>query len=106
MKNEAMNDKDIDNKAGEALDRSVDALDARVLSRLNQARHTALEQRRSGVHDWLLPATFAAIAVFAVVLVSDPLTRTVENTDVLVSNDDLELIEDIEFMTWLAEQQG
>ena len=100
-----MNEEDINARASKALDESVEALDASVLSRLNQARHAALEQRRSSTRVWWLPAVFASLAVVAVLLINDPLTSPITDTDVIVNNDDLELIEDMEFMTWLAEQQ-
>ena len=100
-----MNEEDINARASKALDESVEALDASVLSRLNQVRHAALEQRRSSPRVWWLPAVFASLAVVAVLLINDPLTSPITDTDVIVNNDDLELIEDMEFMTWLAEQQ-
>jgi hypothetical protein len=92
-------------------DDSVDALDAATLSRLNRGRQRALAElggvRRHGA--WLrwLPATgVAAAALLAVMLTVDPGTAVpddpVSASDFgMLLEDDLEMIEDLEFYSWL-----
>ena len=63
---------DFEQRTREALEASVEHLDARVCSRLTQARHAALDelQRRARRPAWLFApaAALAAAAVMAVVL--------------------------------------
>ncbi len=90
------------------LDDSVETLDARTLSRLNVARHRALETRVSSRrHSWMLPAVFASL--FVVLSASWLLnTQQAAQTDdqFIASTDDIELIDDLEFVSWLAEQDA
>jgi hypothetical protein len=59
---------------GELLERSADALPARIRSRLSQARHAALEHRGESWVPWRswLPAGAAAAAVLAVLMLQGP----------------------------------
>ncbi len=90
------------------LDDSVETLDARTLSRLNVARHRALETRASSRrHSWMLPTVFASL--FVVLSASWLLnTQQVSPTDdqFIASSEDIELIDDLEFVSWLAEQDA
>ncbi len=102
------------------LDDSVDSLDGATLSRLNQARQKALDCRSMGSHrsNFFLAtgrgavfASFAVAAVVAVVLTvapqtpqtDQPLAQQYEDIEMLVSEADFDLLEDLEFVSWLVE---
>ena len=103
--------------AGDLLRRSADELDATTRSRLNRARRLALAGLRpAGVRrGWLMPA-FGSAAV-ALVIVSVWLGRGVDpvpapeqtaanplvaqDLDVLLADENLEMMEDLEFYAWL-----
>ena len=107
----------VERKTKALFDDSVARTDAATQSRLNQARQRAMAELDTGRHwsgSWL-PAGVAAAA--AVVLVAVMLGRTPDvgseleatvttDTDLqmLLTTDDLELIEELEFYAWLDEQ--
>jgi hypothetical protein len=91
-------------------DESVDGLDGATLSRLNQGRQRALaELDRAAAHGrWLrwVPVTGVAVAALVAVMVvnqpgriDEPLTAT--DFEMLIEHEELELLEDLEFYTWL-----
>jgi hypothetical protein len=105
------------------LEDSVSRVDGRVRSRLNQARHAALDampsKRRSFLQrEWLtLSGTVAAAALLAVVLwtrtpdtalpiVADATQTSFDDLDLLADADALDLIEedDDAFLEWAAAQ--
>jgi hypothetical protein len=107
------------------LEESVRRLDARTRSRLNQARHKALESMSTRRRAWWRPATLmpAAGAVAAAVLVAfvlwphapqsfappvalDAQHAGVEDMDLLTDNDSIDLMEgwDGSFYEWAAAQ--
>ncbi len=96
------------------LDDSVDALDAATLSRLNQARQKALDTRRSNLFsDNRIGVVFASFAVAAIVVLlwtTTPqqkpveLAQQYEDIDMLTADADFELLEDLEFVSWLLEE--
>lgn len=96
------------------LDDSVDALDAATLSRLNQARQKALDAPRSslffGNRTGLVFASFAVAAIVALLWTATPsqppetLAQQYEDIDMLTADADLELLEDLEFVSWLLEE--
>lgn len=98
-------------------DESVESLDARRLSQLNQARHRALDELEHGKRGvpWVrvLPAAgVAAAAALAIVIVFDsnetaieiPVAPVTAETDfeLLLNEDSLEMLEDLEFYSWLT----
>lgn len=104
-------------RAKQAFDESVESLDAATLSRLNRSRHAALE-RGAGSHALLRPvpvlaASGAALAVIAAVfLVGNPAVTpegglpdmepdVVADTEILLQGEDFEMLEDLEFYSWL-----
>ena len=97
----------------EELDKSVDTLDAHTLSRLNQARHKALEQptRTRWRSNWLLPvAATAAVAVLAFSLLTvnsttDP-DLLLEDLELLSSAEDMDFYGELEFYEWLDQYAG
>lgn len=89
---------------------SVERLDAATLSRLNQGRHRALaELEATGVHrHWMrwAPVTgAAAAAVIAVMVMNGPApsddAMTVTDFEMLLEEDSLEILDDLEFYSWL-----
>jgi hypothetical protein len=120
-----MNDDPLISAARRALDDSLHTLDAHHLSRLNQARHRALqrlEQPRS-LLSWLgvplagrwLPGGVAlasvALLTFALVQPATPpappelAQDSAGAFEALALHDDLELLHDLDFYEWLALQK-
>ncbi len=103
-------------RARALLDDSADNLDAATLSRLNRARQAALAARRKGPGRWAWGAAFAgaAAAVFAVAIAlhrqglppaSTPAASLQPaDIDVLTSDDDLDLADNLDFYAWLEKQ--
>ncbi len=99
------------------LDESVESLDAVTLSRLNQARQKALNSRRETKFTSRLltapgAAIFAGFALLAVITMlwtntpqqttPQPLAQSYEDIQMLTSETDLELLQDLEFVSWLV----
>ncbi len=94
-------------RLGRSLDDSVDNLDAATLSRLNQARQQALETRSQQRTNWLMATAFASVLlVVGSVMLSNTTTHTPDEAAYIADIDDLELIDDLEFVSWLAEQDN
>jgi hypothetical protein len=103
-------------RAKALLDDSADNLDAATLSRLNRARQAALATRRKGPSRWAWSAALAgaAAAVFALAIglnqragapPSTPVSSLqAGDIDVLTSDDDLDLAENLDFYAWLEKQ--
>jgi len=111
------------------LDESADALDAATLSRLNQARQKALQSAqhsqqqstRRSIMAFKMPATVAAsvsIALFGSWLMlsqtlltdtdkpaQDQLAYADVDINMLASGTELELLEQLEFVSWLVVQE-
>ena len=114
-----MNDENDDRlvqRAKTLFDDSVGELDAERLSKLNQARQRALEEldRGPAFGSWkrLLPAGGVAAAVVLaalIVLRTDevaidvPMAPTAAETDfeLLIDEDSFEMLEDLEFYSWM-----
>ncbi len=104
-------DERFENKAKELFDDSVERLDAATLSQLNQRRQAALAEASnegSRIHwgRWLPVAGVTAAAVVAVVMMQsppivEPDLDEATDFEILLSDDNLEMIEDLEFYTWL-----
>ena len=103
-----------ENKAKSLLDESLDDISPDISRRLQQARYAALEKAKPRSFWSFYPQ--ALTALFAVAVVSGSLifnfnednlinTDLATETDIemLTSNEGLELMEDLEFMQWLAE---
>jgi hypothetical protein len=107
---------DIEARARELFDQSVERIDAPTQSRLTQARHAALaELERPAVRggSWLPAGALAAATVFAVALWTGPgtgvgpqpvlATAPAEDLELLTLGDDLDMLgEDAEFYVWAA----
>ena len=113
-----MNDEELLKKTREALDESVESIDASTLSQLNQARQHALQSKKSSrsfVTTWL-PTSVVAAFVIAITVNMMPgfqisneqkeLTeQAFDDIDIIASSTELDLLEDLEFVSWLIEEQ-
>ena len=114
-----MNDKhdtDVDKviqKTVNALDESIEHLDAPTLSRLNQARHQALaatEKPRLFNSQWIKAGAFAILLVTVInglLFLSTPKTQHMHTDDfeLVVVNDDFELLQNLDFVAWMIEEE-
>jgi len=91
-------------------DETVEQLDAATLSRLNRARHEALAEMHQPTRQWSrwVPATGVAAAALVAVMVmqnpaglDEPLPAAVADMEILLGEDSLEMLEDLEFYSWL-----
>lgn len=110
----AMNDQELAKQAKAMFDESVDSLDAATLSRLNQGRQKALAEldrtRSYGQWSRWVPATgVAAAAIVAVVVWQGnpadnpaPAPNAMTDFEIMLSEDSLEMIEDLEFYSWMG----
>lgn len=108
----------IEERSRELFDASVERLDARTRSRLNQARQRALEEVKKGStrRYWLgVPlGGLAAAALIALVLIrgggesgvpqQESGNLPLDDFDIVADADSFEMIQDVEFYSWLAEQ--
>jgi hypothetical protein len=98
---------------------SVESLDGRTQSKLTQARHAALEElnptrSRAWGRGWAALAGVTAATVMAVWIgyanLGSPASETSElpldDFDIVAEAPNLELLEDVEFYAWIAEQPG
>ena len=111
-------DREFEERAKRLFDESVAALDGGTRSKLTQARYRALEElkpRRQPM--WtraLVPAGAAAVvATLTVMLWQGPLSpvddesfnvAAVTDLEILLSEEELDMIEELEFYAWLEEQ--
>jgi hypothetical protein len=93
-------------------DESVDQLDAATLSKLNRRRHEALSELHSHRLRWMrwAPAAGVAAALVVAVMLALPQTQIdsglpVTDMDILLSEDSIEMLEDLEFYAWLDMQE-
>ncbi len=103
-------------QAKELFDISVARLDAATLSRLNKARHQALAElqqtRRIGQWARWMPVTGVAAAALVTVIVlqgpgvegPEPPATTVTDFEILLGEDSLEMLEELEFYSWIDPQ--
>ena len=108
-----MDERDLEVQAKALFDDSVERLDAATLSRLNQGRQKALEEvRATGPAGqwarWVPAGGLAAAAVVAVVVWQGapvehvaPEAGAVTDFEILLSEDSLDMLEDLEFYSWM-----
>jgi polysaccharide pyruvyl transferase WcaK-like protein len=116
MKNGQQNkvDRLLRQTAIDSLDSSIEHLDAGTLSHLNQARHKALSHaRRQRLLDsqWLKAGAFALllVTIFNGWLFMSDTGMEQMNTDdfeLIVANEDYELIQELDFVTWMIEEEN
>jgi len=105
----------------ELLEQSTEQLDGRIRSRLTQARSAAVEEARKSRMGlawrmWVPAGALAGAAALAVFLWSGtphaPGTPTLavhgslDDLDIMVTNESFELLEDLEFYQWVAASDG
>ena len=91
------------------LDEGNAHLDARVRSRLTQARHAALAQADSRPNLWLrqwAPAAGIAAAAVLAVLVwptprEQPPDEALNDLEIVLAGENLDLLEDLDFYEWV-----
>ncbi len=106
-------DQELATRAKQTFDDSVDGLDAATLSRLNRSRQAALAELEAPNRAWLrwMPATgLAAAVLMAVVMMSGPAETDVisapsSDFEILLSEENIEMLEDLEFYSWLETQE-
>jgi hypothetical protein len=114
-------DSELEQRAKQLFDASVENLDGRTRARLAQARNRALERatgshraaRAFGARNWLATAgVLAAVALVAVLVaqrtvVEDPGVEmaALDDLELLLGEDELEMLEELEFYAWLEEQE-
>ena len=108
-----MDEDKLGTQAKELFDESVERLDAATLSKLNRSRQEALAEldktKPIGQWAWWVPATgVAAAAVVAVVVLQGdptqdvgPAANTMTDFEILLSEDSLEMLEELEFYSWI-----
>lgn len=109
----------LEQRSRELFEDSVNRLDARTRSRLNQARQMALNELNKGAtrRYWLAAPLggLAAAVLVAVLLVNGretisphqgSATLPFDDFDIVADADSLELLQDVEFYSWLAEAGG
>jgi len=109
-----MNEDEFLQKSRQLLDESAQQLDAHTLSRLNQARQRAIDSRlHSRRFGLAIPATATAVVTIAVVsgwlwMPHSPVPQqpqiAMEDMEIISSDTELELLEDLDFIAWLAEE--
>ena len=113
-----MNEQELQDKLRAALDERAQGLDGATLSRLRQARARALEQPAApwwqlSTPQWLGAAgSMAAVALVAVLVGRTPLPEPaaplevpLNHLEIATLEEELELIEDIDFYQWLDSQE-
>ena len=97
-------------RSRQALDQSLEDLDAATISLLNQIRHTAQAETSARRWHWWLPVSSLATACAILVAINlSPRTPTkptqVESSlgdlELLASSENLEMLEELEFYAWL-----
>jgi hypothetical protein len=108
-----MDERDLEVQAKALFDDSVERLDAATLSQLNQGRQKAREEVRAAGPAgqwarWVPAGGVAAAAVLAVVVWqgvpvehSAPAANSVADFEIMLSEDSLDMLEDLEFYSWI-----
>ena len=109
----------LEQRSRELFEDSVGRLDARTRSRLNQARQQALSELNKGASRryWMTAPLggLAAAVVIAVVMMTgreavvpgrESAALPLDDFDIVADADNLELLQDVEFYSWMAEATG
>lgn len=102
-------------KAKTTFDESVERLDGAALSRLNQARHAALEnlenaEANANWRRWVPAGGVAAIALVSVLVLRGPEVDNIPDEaaadfEILLEGESLEMFQDLEFYSWIDEAE-
>jgi hypothetical protein len=109
----------LEQRSRELFEDSVDRLDARTRSRLNQARQLALGELNKGRarRYWIRAPLggLAAAALLAMVLMNNQettvppqegATLTFDDFDIVADSDSFEMLNEVEFYSWLANESA
>jgi type VI protein secretion system component VasF len=107
------NDASLLNQVVDVLDQSIEHLDGRTLSRLNQARNHALAtpaRPRLINAAWLKAGALAVIILglingWMMFTTSELQSLTTDDFELIMVNDDFELMRDLDFFAWMIEQE-
>jgi hypothetical protein len=109
--NHNMNDENVVTKVRDALDDSVNRIDAETNQRLVAARKNALEhsQKKFGMPKLFATAATAFSILIAVVVLTTQFNQPIEiedsqSVELVATQDATELYEELEFYTWLVEE--
>lgn len=105
---------DLESKARALFEDSVQRLDAHTRSKLTQARNRALDEVKQGATRrrwiWAPAGGLAFAAIVAVVIGSGGLrsagdtdAAALEDIDIVADSESFEMLEDVEFYTWLQD---
>jgi len=112
-------DRELEERTKLLFDESVSALDAETRSRLTRARYAALEELETSSapmwRPWWMPAGAVAAGVLAVMVLwqgqppGSPEAQgfdvaAVSDLDILLGDEELGMIQELEFYAWLDEQ--
>jgi hypothetical protein len=111
-------DRDFEERTKLLFEQSVAALDGQTRSKLTQARYRALQElaARPGLtwsRSWLPAGAVAAVALLSLMLWQgriEPLSdggfdvAAVTDFEILLGEEELDMIEELEFYAWLEEQ--
>lgn len=109
----------LEQRSRELFEDSVGRLDAHTRSRLNQARQQALTELNKGAtrRYWLTAPLggLAAAVLIAIVMMTgrestapsqESAALPLDDFDIVADADSLELLQDVEFYSWMAEASG
>jgi hypothetical protein len=108
-------DDDFAAQAKRRFDESVERIDGATQSKLTRARHAALAKAgsaRPGWYQWVPAAGVAAAAAVAVVIwtgnpaIEGTGSPEVADIEILLTEDSLEMLEDLEFYSWIDLESG
>ncbi len=98
-------------RAKHLFDESVDGLDGETRSKLNRGRQAALAELQPGGRRWTqwVPAGGVAVAAVAVLVVwigslqvpALDVPAVASDMEILLTEDSLEMLEDLEFYSWI-----
>ena len=96
----------LESQVNEALDHSIDNLSPDIRRHLNQARIKASEPKANKTLFWKSASAFSL--AFALVIIWQSQTPQNESTETLfaeVLQEDLEMLDELEFVYWMSEEE-
>ena len=108
-----INEQEFVAQINEALDASVDRIDAETCQKINSARQRALAQQKPNpflASNWGKAIFATAVSIFVAVLVVKTQIQTsfeevdLEDMELMAAKDTLDMYEELEFYTWLVDE--
>jgi len=95
----------LENRVNQALDDSVDSLSPELRRQLNQIRMKAIEKKSHKMPLWKMASAFSVLMTVTLAWQFNSQQSDVAITPFAeVLNEDLEMLDDLEFVYWLAEE--